>query len=59
VWPRGIPVSDAVLVKALIPKSGIFAGILQRDEFEVLLDPAHLQKVSVAPYRNRSQILTA
>lgn len=42
---RGIAVPDAVLVRANVRRDAIFAGFLERDESEVVIDPAGLADI--------------
>jgi hypothetical protein len=50
---RGIPVPDAVIAEALVPKASILAVDSSRGEMEVLLDlvklPKRLRLVAFAP----------
>lgn len=45
---RGIPVPDAIIAEADIPKSAVFAIFLERDESEVLLNPERARMRSIA-----------
>jgi hypothetical protein len=52
---RGMRVPDAVVVTASIPNDRIFTVFVDRQESEVLVDPAHLVIEDVAPYREQGQ----
>ena len=42
---RGIPVQNAVIAEAQIPREAVFAAFAEREESEVVLDPSYLKNL--------------